>query len=301
MDIRRRDFVKSTGLALGMASMSNLNFLNMLLDQSSYKMTPLRNNVGIFEERGGTIAYMISNDGIAVVDSQFPDQAKHLIAEIKKQSGRTIDYLINTHHHGDHSAGNIAFKGLVKKHIAHKNAVKNMKANAERNNALDRVLLPSTDFKNDYSVKAGGETISMKYFGAAHTNGDIIVHFENANIAHMGDLLFNRRTPFIDKSTGANIANWQLLLENAVKHYDNDTLYVFGHAGQGHQIQGSKDDLMAFQNYLGKVMEFVKKGVDAGKSKEELAKTPSIPGAEEWKGNQQRAVNAAWTEIVDGK
>lgn len=301
MTIQRRDFIKSTGLALGAASVSKINFLNFLFEQNTFKMTALRNNVGIFEERGGTIAWMVSNDGIVVVDTQFPDQAGHLIGEIKKKSTRQIDLLINTHHHGDHSAGNIAFKGLVKNHMAHENAVKNMKANGERNNSMDKVLLPSNDFKKKFSTKVGGEKISMNYFGPGHTDGDAIIHFENANIAHMGDLLFNRRVPFIDKSAGANIANWQVVLEQAQKHYDSDTLFVYGHAGEGYEIQGGKSDLAAFQNYLGKVLEFVKKGVDAGKTKEELAKTESIPGAETFKGNQTRAVNAAWTEIVDEK
>ena len=269
--------------------------------QDGFKMTALRNNVGIFEERGGTIAWMISNDGIVVVDTQFPDQAVHLIDEIKKKSTREIDLLVNTHHHGDHTAGNIAFKGLVKNHVAHQNAVKNMKATGERNKTMDKVLLPNKDFKKQFSKKVGDEKISMNYFGAAHTDGDAIIHFENANIAHMGDLLFNRRVPFIDKSAGANIANWQVVLEQAQKYYDNDTLFVYGHSGEGYEIQGGKADLNAFQHYLGKVLEYVKKGVDAGKTKEELAKTESIPGAEDFKGNQTRAVNAAWTEIVDGK
>jgi len=301
MTIQRRDFIKSTGLALGAASVSNLNFLNFLFDQSGFKMTPLRNNVGIFEERGGTIAWMISKNGIVVVDTQFPDQAAHLIEEIKKKSTRQIDLLVNTHHHGDHTAGNIAFKGLVKSHVAHENAVKNMKARAEKNNSMDKVLLPSINFKKDLTISVDDEKISMNYFGPAHTDGDAIIHFENANIAHMGDLLFNRRVPYIDKSTGASIANWQVLLERAQKHYDNDTLFVYGHAGEGYEIQGGKDDLKAFQHYLGKVLEYVKKGVDAGKTKEELAKTESIPGAEGFKGNQTRAVNAAWTELVEGK
>lgn len=301
MTIQRRDFIKSTGLALGAASVSKINFLNFLFEQDAFKMTALRNNVGIFEERGGTIAWMVSNNGIVVVDTQFPEQAEHLIGEIKKKSTRQIDLLINTHHHGDHSAGNIAFKGLVKNHMAHENAIKNMKATGERNNAMDKVLLPENDFKKKFSTKVGDEKISMNYFGPGHTDGDAIIHFENANIAHMGDLLFNRRVPFIDKTAGANIENWQVVLEEAQKHYDNDTLFVYGHAGEGYEIQGGKSDLAAFQNYLGKVLEFVKKGVAAGKTKEELAKTESIPGAEAFKGNQTRSVNAAWTEIVDGK
>ena len=88
-------------------------------------MSSIRNNVGLFTERGGTIGWMISENGIVVVDTQFPEQSVHLIDEIKKQSGRKIDLLINTHHHGDHSGGNISFKGITNMLLAHENSRKN--------------------------------------------------------------------------------------------------------------------------------------------------------------------------------
>lgn len=292
----RRDFIRQS--ALGATALSFSDPLMRLLFQQAYQMETLRNNVGIFTERGGTIAYMITNEGIVVVDSQFPDQAQHLIDEIKKQTDRKIDLLVNTHHHGDHSAGNIAFKGLVNKVMAHENSFKNQKRVAEAGNSLDKQLLPDTTYsKGKYSEKVGGEIITMHYFGPGHTNGDSFVHFENANIVHTGDLLFNRRVPFIDTSAGANITNWQLVLEKAYNTFDDDTLFVFGHSGEGYEIKGTRADLKPFQNYLAKVMEFVKKGQSDGKSKEDLAKVNEIPGAPDWKGNQSRSVNAAWAEL----
>lgn len=295
----RRHFVKGMSLASTAAILPGTDILRALFLQQSYQMKPLRGNLGIFTERGGTILYMLAKDGLAVVDSQFPDQAKHLIDEIKKKSDRQIDILINTHHHGDHSAGNIAFKGLVRNHFAHENAVKNMRASAEASNSLDKVLLPVANFSSSFSYGLANEKISMKYFGAAHTNGDVIIHFENANVAHMGDLLFNRRVPYIDKSTGANIANWQNVMDKAYEWFDDDTLLVFGHSDNGHDVTGTRADLLAFKNYLGKLLDYVNAGVKSGKTKEAMADTQLIPGADEWKGNQARAVNAAYTEIVD--
>ena len=73
----------------------------------------LRNDVGIFTEKGGTIAYYISKKNIAVVDAEFPEQSKHLIDALQKDPGKPFEILINTHHHGDHTAGNISFKGIV--------------------------------------------------------------------------------------------------------------------------------------------------------------------------------------------
>lgn len=76
---------------------------------------PLRNNVGIFTEQGGTIGWLNSSSGFAVIDSQFPTSAPHVIEDLKKLGDKPFKYLINTHHHGDHTAGNIAFRGIAEK------------------------------------------------------------------------------------------------------------------------------------------------------------------------------------------
>ncbi|MBO3699869.1 MBL fold metallo-hydrolase [Roseivirga sp. E12] len=295
----RRSFIKQSTALSALSILPNASLWESLF-QSGYKMEALRNNVGIFTERGGTIGWMISDGGIVVVDSQFPAQAKNLVGEIQKKSDRQIDLLINTHHHGDHSAGNVAFKGIVKTVMAHENSLKNQKANAERAGNADKQLFPDTTYKKGrFRQKVGDERMALHYFGAAHTDGDSFVHFENANIVHCGDLLFNRRAPFVDKSAGANMTNWQVVMEKGYKAFDKDTQFVFGHSGNGFGITGTREDLKAFQNYLGKVMEFVKKGQVAGKTKEELANATEIPGAPEWKGRQTRPVNAAWTELFD--
>tara|TARA_R110001599_G_scaffold191266_2_gene386022 strand:+ start:22707 stop:23600 length:894 start_codon:yes stop_codon:yes gene_type:complete len=297
--MNRRNFVKQTSLITGIGATTGFSFLNALFEQDGYKMTPLRNNVGFFTEKGGTIGWMASNNGIVVVDTQYQDSAAHLIEELKKKTSRQIDLLINTHHHGDHTSGNIAFKGLAKQVVAHENS----KANQERTSRNpDNTLLPDTTFKSGkWSKKVGDETMSLHYFGAGHTDGDSVVHFENANIVHMGDLLFNRRTPFIDKSAGANMASWQSVLEKTYNTFDSDTIFVYGHAGEGYDIQGKREDLKAFQNYLQKSLEYVKKGIDGGKTKEALSDVNEIPGAPEWKGSQSRTIDAAYMELFEGK
>lgn len=294
----RRDFLKQAS-ALGSLSLLPANQLWKTFFQENYEFKLLRNDVYIFMERGGTIASYLSDDGLVVVDTQFPDQANHLIAELRKNSDRQVDLLINTHHHGDHSAGNIAFKGLAKKVVAHQNSLENQKRVAEERNSLDTQLLPDTTFTEKWSQKVGGEVMTLHHFGPAHTNGDSFVHFENANIVHTGDLLFNRRVPFIDKSTGAHVGNWIEVMEKGYKAFDKDTLFVFGHSGNGYEITGGLEDLKAFQQYLSKVIDFVKAGKVAGKTKEELAKAEEVPGAAEWKGTQTRAVNAVWTELYE--
>ncbi|MBK9491823.1 MAG: MBL fold metallo-hydrolase [Haliscomenobacter sp.] len=298
----RRQFLQTSTFAIG-ASILPTAWLSQLLAPAG-EMKTLRNNVGIFTERGGTIAWMIDKEGLVVVDTQFPDTAVHLIEAIRKQNDRRVDLLINTHHHGDHSGGNIAFKGIVDKVVAHKNSKANQERTAIAAKSEDKQLYPDTTFDGTWSQKVGSETLSLHYFGPGHTNGDSFVHFENANVVHCGDLMFNRRFPNIDRAAGASIANWIVALGKARKMFSKDTLYVFGHGAEGLPVTGTEKDLIAMQNYLSKLLKFIKKEIKAGKTKEQIleAKYQVIPGAEEWKGQGiERSLTTAFDELMEGK
>lgn len=296
----RRNFLQTsflTGIGL---TLTQTNLFAALLQQDlPYNMTLLRNNVGYFTERGGTIAYMISKTGICIVDTQFPEQSEHLIAAVKKQSDRKIDLLVNTHHHGDHTSGNIAFKGLVNQLVAHENSKNNQMRVAKENTTENTQLYPDTVFQKEWKTKVGDETISLQYHGAAHTDGDALVHFENANIVHTGDLVFNRRFPYIDKSAGASVQNWIEVLEKAITSYDKDTKFIFGHSDNGYEVVGNKEDIKAFQNYLSKLLETVQSAIKQGKSEEEIMKISAISGADQWKGDGiSRSLSAAYMELM---
>lgn len=283
--MQRRNFLKHTSLALGALTLADSRLLAMLRPDDPWKMRMLRKDVGIFYEKGGTIAYLSSKNGIVVVDSEFPEQAGHLIGELKKQSDKPFELLINTHHHGDHTGGNIAFKGIVKKVAAHQNSLANQQKVAATQKTEDKQLFPDTTYGNTWEYPIGDERIRTSYFGPAHTNGDSIIHFQHANIAHMGDLVFNRRYAFIDRSAGASVANWTEVLEQAMKKYDKDTLFIFGHAFDPDKVTGNKDDLRAMKDYLSRMLDFVRGWVKAGKSKDDLLKETSIPGVPEWQGD----------------
>jgi glyoxylase-like metal-dependent hydrolase (beta-lactamase superfamily II) len=115
----------------------------------------------------------------------------------------------------------------------------------------------------------------------------------------MGDLMFNRRFPFIDRSAGANIQSWTEVLEKAIAKYDSDTLFVFGHSLDPEKVTGNKEDLKAMQNYLEKLLAFVKNEIKSGKSKDDILKAVSIPGAEEFQGQGiVRSLTAAYEELT---
>src|SRR5690606_28455729 len=114
-----------------------------------------------------------------------------------------------------------------------------------------------------------------------------------------GEWVFNRRFPFIDRTAGANIQNWILLLDDVIRNFDKDTLYIFGHSLDPEKTTGTTSDLKAFQHYLSSLLDFVSSKIKANQSLEDILKTQSIPGAEEWKGDGiERSLRAAYEELT---
>ncbi len=295
--MNRRTFLTQTALSAGALTLLQKDILTALF-QEPWKISMLTSDIGVFTERGGTILFYLSKKGIAVVDSQFPDQSKHLIDELKKKSEKPFKVLINTHHHGDHSGGNISFKGLVEHVVAHEISKINQEKTAKQNKNEDKQLYPDQTYTGTWCQKLGKEKICLHYFGAGHTNGDSFVHFQHANIVHCGDLVFNRRHPYVDRSAGANMKSWINVIEKALQTFDAKTRFVYGHAGTGFDITGNTDDLKAFRDYIGNVLKFVEGEMKSGKSKEEILKATIIPGSEAWKTEGiQRPLLAAWEEL----
>lgn len=296
--MERRSFIKNSALAMALLSIYKTDVFAQQNMLRAYNFKPLRHNVGIFTEQGGTIGWLNSSNGFVVVDAQFPASAPHVIEELKKLGEKPFKYLINTHHHGDHTAGNIAFKGLAEKVVAHQNSLVNQTRAAEKANNLDKQLLPDTTFGRGWKAKVGDEKINAYYYGSGHTNGDAIYHFENANIAHVGDLVFNRMFPYIDRENGANIGNWITVLDKITNQFDNDTLFIWGHSKDPEKVTGNKADIKAFQNYLQSLLTFVGGEIKAGKTKEEILQATAIPGAGEWEGQGiARSLTAAYDEL----
>jgi cyclase len=297
--MHRRSFIRNTSLTTAALAFFNQQMAAAFFLQPAYKIKMLTDDIGVFTERGGTILFYISKKGIVVVDTQFPEQSQHLIEEIKKKTDKAFKLVINTHHHGDHSSGNIAFKDLTAHVVAHANSLTNQKAAAAKNKNEDKQLYPDITYTDTWCEKVGKEKICLHYFGAGHTNGDSLVHFQHSNIVHMGDLVFNRRHPFVDKSAGASISNWIKVLDKAVTTFDSKTQFICGHAAEGYDIIAASADLTAFGDYLGNVLKFVETEIKAGKSKEEILKNKTIPNQGEWKGDGiERALTAAYTELT---
>jgi len=262
--------------------------------------TPIRRGIGFFTARGGTIGYLVDPSAVVVVDAQFPDTAAMCLAGLNERSGsRPIDALVNTHHHGDHTAGNIAFKGVAKQVVAHRQAAEHMRHPPGRDAPTTEQLYPDVTFETTWDVTAGDEQVHAKYYGPAHTSGDAVVTFARADVAHMGDLVFNRRHPVIDRPAGASVAHWVTVIESALADHGADTVFIFGHAGAGFPVTGGRADLVVMRDYLTALLDFVGKQVASGRSQDDvLAIKDLLPGFEEHGPLTTGVLRPTYEEVV---
>src|SRR5687767_1250281 len=259
---------------------------------------PLRGSVGIFTGRGGTIGMLVAPDALVVVDTQFADTAKIALGNLKQMSPRKIDVLINTHHHGDHTSGNAIFRPAAAKHVAHRNVPALQKTQAAASKSDAQQAYADTTFDTTWSEKVGNETVSLKYYGPGHTSGDAVVTFQNANIVHMGDLMFYLRHPRVDRPSGASIKNWIVTLESVTKEHPADTIYIAGHSKVNLPVTVTRADLLKFRDYFSGLLDYVRKGVASGRPAAEIVKVASVPGFADYEGNPEGTIQAAYDELT---
>ena len=294
----RREFLTTSSLALVGGAFGRLP---LRAQDATPRFEEVRRNVGAFHMRGGTIGWLISDDALVVVDSQYPDTASACLSGLKMRSSRMIDVLVNTHHHGDHTGGNKVLRAATREIVSHANVPGLQRRQARQRGTVANQAYPDTTFDENWRMDAGDEVVSAKYYGSAHTSGDVVVTFERANIAHLGDLLFNRRDPFVDRPGGASIRGWIKLLPQVINDHDSDTLYIFGHAGARFSVTGAADDLVVQRQYFEAVLEHVERGVAAGHSQEQIASLERLPGMDDHDSTPQslaRVLNVAVEELT---
>jgi glyoxylase-like metal-dependent hydrolase (beta-lactamase superfamily II) len=292
----RRTFLKQLGAAV--AAAPYVSSLAPTLAQAD-GFTALRRGVGTFRQRGGTIGWLLTDDGIVVVDTQYPESAPDCWSGLRERSDSPLAMVINTHHHGDHVGGNGVFARHTDRLVAHANVPDLMRASAEEGKE-DQKTYPTETFQGTWSESVGSETLTLRYRGPAHTGGDAIIVFENANVVHVGDLVFNRAYPFIDVQGGADSKNWISSLETIHGALDDDTIVIHGHGNPEFGVTGGREDLLVMRNFLDALNEYVTQQRQAGTSLKEMKQKEVLEGFEafnfDWALSLSACIEAVYRE-----
>lgn len=272
----RRRFLQLTGFAL-----ATTPWLSSRSALRPADFETIRRDVGVFTEQGGTIGWLANDEALVVVDTQFPDTAPSCWEGLQERASGRADLVINTHHHGDHTAGNAFFEAHTDRILAHANVPDLQRQAAEESGNADEQVYPNETFDTSWEETIGDETVRLHHYGAAHTGGDAVIHFERANVVHVGDLVFNRVYPFIDIDGGASSKGWIDVLEQIHADFDDDTRFIFGHGHPEHGITGDRADLLAMRDFLAGLVEYVANGIEADQSIDELADRDVLPGFED--------------------
>lgn len=249
------------------------------------KTTSVAGNIYMLEGQGGNIAVSTGPDGVLMVDDQFAPLAEKINAAIEKLDQGPIKFLLNTHHHGDHTGGN-AYFGKKASIVAHANVRKRLGNDSK----LAKEALPVVTFDQSASVHFNGEEIRLIHLGPGHTDGDSIIHFTKSGVFHMGDQFFNGRFPFVDLGSGGDVAGLLKNIETALKLIPDDAKII-----PGHGALATKADLEKFRDMLVETASLVIKAIADGKSAADV-KAAGLP--EKYKDWGSGFINTSrWLEI----
>ena len=278
--ISRRRFLETTGLTVTAVALGDLPLPAQGELTTSFEV--LRRNVGIFTGQGGTIGWLVNDDGVLAVDSQNAAAAAACVAGLRQRSNHRVDVLVNTHHHGDHTGGNRVFSRVADAIVGHERCAAWHRRTAEDAGTVSAQAFADITFARQWRTRIGDETVVARYHGAGHTSGDVVVTFEQANVAHMGDLVFNRLHPFVDRASGARIVSWLRTLETVVGDHDADTIYVCGHGSPAAGVTATGADLLRLRDYFDAVLSLTRREMQAGRSRDEITATGALEGFDDY-------------------
>ena len=240
--------------------------------------------------RGGNIGVSVGDDGVFVIDDQFAPLTGKILAAIAEITSEDVRFVFNTHWHGDHTGGNENLGEAGALIVAHDNVRERMSVEQ----VLERIgrpvsttpaspegALPVVTFTEDVTFHVNGDVLHAFHVENAHTDGDAIVHFERANVVHMGDTFFRDRFPFIDTASGGSIDGLIAAVGAALAVMDADTQII-----PGHGALSSRDDLRSYGDALRTMRDAVASMMERGMTLEQIqAARPIRAQAEAWGQN----------------
>ena len=218
--------------------------------------------------RGGNIGVSVGEDGVFMIDDQFAPLTEKILAAVATLSDQPVQFVLNTHFHGDHVGGNENMGEAGAIIVAHENVRARMSmeqyraATGNTRPPSPPGALPVVTFDEGISFHWNGDHIRVYHDwtrGHAHTDGDAIVHFTNANVFHMGDTFFNGGYPFVDVDSGGDVRGIIGVADRVLALSDENTMII-----PGHGMLSSREGLQTYRDMLVDVVTSVQQSIAAG-------------------------------------
>lgn len=231
-------------------------------------------NIYMLEATGdvaGNIAVSAGPDGLLLVDTQFAPLAPKIREALDKISRGQIRYIINTHHHDDHTHGNSSL-GASATIISHNNT-------RIRLAAKKKYPLPDITFENQLSIHFNGEEIKIVHFPRGHSDNDVVVYFTKSNVIHSGDLWNSGiwSFPFVDLDAGGTIYGMLHSVERLVDSIPENAKII-----PGHYASSDLMDLKRTRDMMEETIEIVRRKKAKGISLDQIIKEGFPPEFDGW-------------------
>lgn len=248
--------------------------------------TDLGDGLYMLQGRGGNVGVLAGDDGVFVIDSQYAEMAPGILNAIDEIAGDKPRFLVNTHWHGDHTGGNAAIGATGATIIAHQGVRDRVTVDVTRDFFGRETTTPASPpeawpvitFNDQMTLYLNGQTVRLFHAPSAHTDGDTFIIFEEANVLHTGDLMFNGMFPFVDITSGGTFDGFLNASTTMAMMTDDDTRIIPGHGGMA-----TRGDIKQTLAMLGGAMEAVQAEIDQGKDEDAvLEAAPLSPWVEDW-------------------
>ena len=236
-------------------------------DTVQVKAQQLRCNVYVLFGAGGNIGLSVGEDAAFIVDDQFAPLTPKIFAAIAAITPKPVQFVVNTHWHGDHSGGNENFGKAGSIIVAHDNVRKRM--SAEQLDALYNFrsppspagALPVVSFSDSITFHINGDDVVAFHVPPAHTDGDAIIYFSKADVVHMGDTFFVGRYPYIDTGTNGSIDGIIGAADRVLAMCTPQTIVL-----PGHGAPSTCGDLRTYRNVMATIRDRVRAEMQKGRT-----------------------------------
>ncbi len=228
----------------------------------SYKTTEVGDGIYMLAGEGGftggNIGLLVGEDGVVLIDDSMPPFLDILNQAIKTLTDQPIDFLINTHVHGDHTGNNETFGQSGTHIVAHDNLRTHLVTKgvqtADGMVPAPKAALPVLTFSDEMSFHFNGQPATAIHVPKAHTDGDAIIHFSEANVIHAGDTFFNGLFPYIDLASGGTVDGYINAQIKMISLSNDDTTIIPGHGPLSNkkQLQAAVDMLIDAKSIISK-------------------------------------------------